>query len=90
MGEHGVEDLDDYVEENGFECTIFDEARACFEAMEIPEELLATVDELTFVDGLRGYVECAPARDGEAAGSTVQWVMACSVNWPQGLDPRRR
>ncbi|MER6402765.1 hypothetical protein ABT269_04335 [Streptomyces viridosporus] len=65
MRERGVEDLDDYVEENELEFTILDEARAYFEALEIPEELLATVEELTFDGGLRVYIECAPVWDGE-------------------------
>ncbi len=65
MRERGVEDLDDYVGENELEFTILDEARAYFEALDIPEELLATVDEVTFDGGLRVYMECAPVWDGE-------------------------
>ncbi|MFE9093402.1 DUF6892 domain-containing protein [Streptomyces sp. NPDC007264] len=65
MRERGVEDLHRYVEENDLAFTILDEARAYFEALEIPEELLATVDELTFDGGHRVYMECAPVWDGE-------------------------
>ncbi|MFE6104620.1 DUF6892 domain-containing protein [Streptomyces laurentii] len=65
MRERGVEDLDDHMEENGLDFTILDEARAYFEALEIPDELLATVDELVFDGGLKVYRECAPVWDGE-------------------------
>ncbi|MFE6889708.1 DUF6892 domain-containing protein [Streptomyces sp. NPDC057694] len=41
------------------------EARAHFEALEISEELLASVRELVMDGGLRVYQECAPVWDGE-------------------------
>ncbi|MER5479086.1 hypothetical protein ABT026_19265 [Streptomyces sp. NPDC002734] len=65
MAERGVEDLHDYAEEHDLEYQVFDEARAYFEALEIPAELLATVEELTFDGGHQVYMECAPVWDGE-------------------------
>lgn len=65
MRERGVEDLDAHVEDNELEYTVLDEARAYFEALEIPAELLATVEELTFDGGHQVYQECAPVWDGE-------------------------
>jgi hypothetical protein len=53
MRERGVGDLDDHVEENRLESTILGESRTCFEALETPEEPLATVHELTFDGGHR-------------------------------------
>ncbi|MFH8759986.1 DUF6892 domain-containing protein [Streptomyces atroolivaceus] len=51
--------------ENGWEHTVLDEARAYFEALEISDELLATVDELVFDGGNQVFHECSPVRDGE-------------------------
>ncbi|MFE5240972.1 MULTISPECIES: DUF6892 domain-containing protein [unclassified Streptomyces] len=69
MAEHmrarGVEDLHEYVEEKGLEYTVLDEARTYFEQLEIPAELLATVEELTFDGGHQVFIECAPVWDGE-------------------------
>ncbi|MGW0781931.1 DUF6892 domain-containing protein [Streptomyces sp. NPDC002913] len=69
MAEHmrarGVEDLLGHVEEKGLEFTVLDEARAYFEQLEIPAELLATVEELTFDGGNQVFMECAPVWDGE-------------------------
>ncbi|ALC25126.1 DUF6892 domain-containing protein [Streptomyces pristinaespiralis] len=65
MRARGVEDLDAYVEEKELEYTVLDEARAYFEALEIPAELLATVEELTFDGGHQAFMECAPVWDGE-------------------------
>ncbi|MFJ3666777.1 DUF6892 domain-containing protein [Streptomyces sp. NPDC090106] len=69
MAEHmrarGVEDLSAYIEDNGLEHTVLDEARAHFEELEIPAELLATVEELLFDGGNRVFLECAPIWDGE-------------------------
>ncbi|GGT31860.1 hypothetical protein GCM10010271_39860 [Streptomyces kurssanovii] len=65
MRERGVEDLAAYVEENELEYTVLDEARAYFEDLDIPAELLATVDELTFDGGHQVFMECAPVWDGE-------------------------
>ncbi|WP_411108677.1 DUF6892 domain-containing protein [Streptomyces sp. c-19] len=65
MRARGVEDLDAYVEENELEYTVLDEARTYFEELEIPTELLATVEELTFDGGHQVFMECAPVWDGE-------------------------
>ncbi|MFD6530587.1 DUF6892 domain-containing protein [Streptomyces sp. NPDC060184] len=69
MAEHlrarGIEDLHDYVEENGLEFTVLAEGRAFFEELEIPAHLLATVEELTLDGGHQVYMECAPVWDGE-------------------------
>lgn len=65
MRARGIEDLNAYVEENGLEYTVLDEARAYFEDLEIPAELLATVEELTFDGGHQVFMECAPVWDGE-------------------------
>jgi hypothetical protein len=63
--ERGVEDLHEYAAEHDLEYQVFDEAGAYFEALEMPAELLATVEELTFDGGHQVYMECAPVRDGE-------------------------
>ncbi|MFJ9763192.1 DUF6892 domain-containing protein [Streptomyces erythrochromogenes] len=65
MRERGIEDLDAYVAENGLEYTVLDEARAHFTELEIPADLLATVEELTFDGGHQVFMECAPVWDGE-------------------------
>ncbi|MFI9586432.1 DUF6892 domain-containing protein [Streptomyces sp. NPDC052236] len=65
MRAHGVNDLDTYVEDNELEYTILDEARAYFQELNIPAELLATVEELTFDGGHQVFMECAPVWDGE-------------------------
>jgi hypothetical protein len=65
MAERGVEDLHDHAEEHDLEYKIFPEAGSYFEVLDIPAELLATVDELTVDGGLRVYMECAPVWDGE-------------------------
>lgn len=65
MRARGVEDLDRYVQDNALEYTVLDEARAYFEELEIPAELLATVEELTFDGGHQVFMECAPVWDGE-------------------------
>ncbi|MER5947787.1 hypothetical protein ABT127_17170 [Streptomyces sp. NPDC001904] len=44
---------------------IVPEAREYFEALEIGDELLASVEELVMDGGLRVYQECAPVWDGE-------------------------
>ncbi|MEU6847091.1 hypothetical protein ABZ930_35005 [Streptomyces sp. NPDC046716] len=41
------------------------EAKEYFEALEISDELLASVEELGMDGGLRVYQECAPVWDGE-------------------------
>ncbi|MFG2622570.1 DUF6892 domain-containing protein [Streptomyces sp. NPDC048507] len=65
MRARGVEDLDAHVEAHDLEYTVLDEARAYFEALEIPAALLATVEELAFDGGHQVYMECAPVWDGE-------------------------
>ncbi|MCC3650876.1 hypothetical protein LIX60_05170 [Streptomyces sp. S07_1.15] len=65
MRARGVEDLHTYIEQNALEHTVLDEARAYFEALEIPAGLLTTVEELTFDGGLQVFMECAPIWDGE-------------------------
>lgn len=65
MRAHGVDDLDTYVDEKELEYTVLDEARAYFQALEIPAELLATVEELTSDGGHQVFMECAPVWDGE-------------------------
>ncbi|MCM2387294.1 DUF6892 domain-containing protein [Streptomyces albipurpureus] len=61
----GVGDLFGYAVERNLEYTVLDEARTYFEALEISEELLATVDELMVDGGNDIYHECAPVWDGE-------------------------
>ncbi|MFE6666918.1 DUF6892 domain-containing protein [Streptomyces sp. NPDC057697] len=61
----GVNDAESYAFGNGLAHTVLDEARAHFEALEISEELLATVDSLLVDGGHRVYQECAPGWDGE-------------------------
>lgn len=61
----GIEDLDGHVADNELEYAVLDEARAYFEQLQIPAELLATVEELTFDGGHRVFMECAPVWDGE-------------------------
>ncbi|MFI6638895.1 DUF6892 domain-containing protein [Streptomyces sp. NPDC050504] len=65
MRAHGVDDLARHVRENGLEYTVLAEARAHFEQLEIPAELLASVEELMFDGGLQVFAECAPVWDGE-------------------------
>ncbi len=65
MRARGVQDLDAYVRDNALEYTVLDEPRAYFSQLEIPEELLASVDELTFDGGHQVFMECAPVWDGE-------------------------
>ncbi|MEK8143392.1 hypothetical protein NKH18_18620 [Streptomyces sp. M10(2022)] len=60
-----IDDPHDYAFANGLEFTVLDEARAYFEALEISDELLATVEELTADGGHQVYQECAPVWDGE-------------------------
>ncbi|QNE77216.1 hypothetical protein F0344_23730 [Streptomyces finlayi] len=65
MRTHGVDDLDAYVEDKDLAYTVLDEPRAYFQALEIPAELLATVEELTSDGGHQVFHECAPVWDGE-------------------------
>ncbi|MFJ8990809.1 DUF6892 domain-containing protein [Streptomyces sp. NPDC102279] len=54
-----------YAYAQGLSCQVIPEARAHSEALEIDDELLATVDELIVDGGLQVYQECAPVWDGE-------------------------
>jgi len=49
----------------GKEYRVLDEARAYFEALEISEDQLATVDTILFDGGNQVFAECAPVWDGE-------------------------
>ncbi|MEE2037418.1 hypothetical protein Q8791_09320 [Nocardiopsis sp. CT-R113] len=55
----------DYARRTGKEYAVLDEARAYFEALEIGEDQLATVDTILFDGGNRVFMECAPIWDGE-------------------------
>ncbi|MFF9567788.1 DUF6892 domain-containing protein [Streptomyces sp. NPDC014685] len=61
----GIDDAQLYAYDNDLAYTVLDEARAHFEALEISEELLATVDTLLIDGGLQVYYECSPVWDGE-------------------------
>ncbi|MEU5882105.1 hypothetical protein [Spirillospora sp. NPDC047279] len=54
-----------YAHERGLSYQVMPEARAYFEALEIPGELLAGVEELCMDGGNQVYQECAPVWDGE-------------------------
>ncbi|WP_371098549.1 DUF6892 domain-containing protein [Streptomyces sanglieri] len=61
----GIEDAQLYAFDNDLAYTVLEESRAYFEALEISEELLATVDTL-LIDGVHQvYYECSPVWDGE-------------------------
>ncbi|MFD6812157.1 DUF6892 domain-containing protein, partial [Streptomyces anthocyanicus] len=51
MAERGITDPASYVLENGLHEEVLPESREYFEALEIPAELLATVEELCFDAG---------------------------------------
>ncbi|MCX4846460.1 hypothetical protein [Streptomyces sp. NBC_00893] len=61
----GITDPQLYAFDNDLAYTVLDEARAHFEALEISEELLATVDTLDIDGGHQVYCECSPVWDGE-------------------------
>ncbi|MEU9855711.1 hypothetical protein [Streptomyces sp. NPDC047974] len=65
MAERGVTDAASYVLANGLHEEVLPESREYFEALEIPAELLATVEELCFDAGTDVFRHCAPAWDGE-------------------------
>jgi hypothetical protein len=65
MRARGIDDLDAYVYANELDFTVLPEPRAYFQELEIPVDLLATVEELTFDGGHRAFMECAPVWDGE-------------------------
>lgn len=61
----GVPDTWDHTYRRGLAYQVVPEARGYFEALEISDELLATVENLAMDGGLRVYQECAPIWDGE-------------------------
>ncbi|MEL5957427.1 hypothetical protein AADR41_22135 [Streptomyces sp. CLV115] len=65
LAERGIGDPASYVLENGLHAEVLPESRAHFEALEIPTELLARVEELCFDAGADVFRHCAPAWDGE-------------------------
>ncbi|SCK30306.1 hypothetical protein H181DRAFT_02415 [Streptomyces sp. WMMB 714] len=65
LAEQGIDDPTGYVLENGLDAEVLPEPRAHFEALEIPAELLARVEELCFDAGAEVFGHCAPAWDGE-------------------------
>lgn len=65
MAERGIRDPASYVLKNGLHEEVLPESRAYFEALEIPAELLARVEELCFDAGAEVFRHCAPAWDGE-------------------------
>ncbi|WP_410622596.1 DUF6892 domain-containing protein [Amycolatopsis sp. cmx-8-4] len=61
----GVPDTWEHTYRRGLAHQVVPEARDYFEALEISDELLATVEKLVMDGGLRVYQECAPIWDGE-------------------------
>lgn len=61
----GIGDPTSYVLEHGLHAQVLPESRAHFEALDIPAELLARVEELCFDAGAEIFRHCAPAWDGE-------------------------
>ncbi|GGZ12842.1 hypothetical protein CP967_17715 [Streptomyces nitrosporeus] len=61
----GASDVYRYVYDKGLAYTVLDESRAYFEALEISDELLASVEELVIDGGNQVNHECAPIWDGE-------------------------
>ncbi|MET9916939.1 hypothetical protein ABZZ04_07610 [Streptomyces sp. NPDC006435] len=65
LAERGITDPASHVLGNGLHAEVLPEPRAHFEALEIPAELLARVEELCFDAGAEVFRHCAPAWDGE-------------------------
>ncbi len=65
MQERGIPDVQGYVYDNDLAFTVLEESRRYFEALEISDELLATVDSLLIDGGHQVYYECSPVWDGE-------------------------
>ncbi|MEU9298483.1 DUF6892 domain-containing protein [Streptomyces sp. NPDC048266] len=65
LARRGIGDPASYVLEKGLHTEVLPESRAYFEALEIPAELLARVEELCFDAGADVFRHCAPAWDGE-------------------------
>ncbi|MFM9370570.1 DUF6892 domain-containing protein [Streptomyces sp. Da 82-17] len=62
----GIEDDPwEYAYKNDLAYKMLPEARSHFEALEIPGELLAQVEELCMDGGNQVYQECSPVWDGE-------------------------
>ncbi|WP_411105096.1 DUF6892 domain-containing protein [Streptomyces sp. cmx-4-9] len=65
LAERGIGDPASYVLDNGLHTEVLPESRVHFETLEIPDELLARVEELCFDAGAEVFRHCAPAWDGE-------------------------
>ncbi|MDT0379592.1 hypothetical protein RM572_12530 [Streptomyces sp. DSM 42041] len=65
MRERGVTDVQGWAFDNDLAFTVLEESRAYFAELEIPDDLLAKVEELCVDGGLEVYQECAPVWDGE-------------------------
>ncbi|GHA64203.1 DUF6892 domain-containing protein [Streptomyces termitum] len=65
LAERGITDAASYALQNDLVSEVLPESRAHFEALEIPAELLARVEELCFDAGTDVFHHCAPAWDGE-------------------------
>ncbi|MFF8840327.1 DUF6892 domain-containing protein [Streptomyces sp. NPDC015130] len=65
LAERGIDDPASYVLRNGLHAQVLPESRAYFDALEIPAEMLARVEELCFDAGADVFLHCAPAWDGE-------------------------
>ncbi|MFJ6521101.1 hypothetical protein ACVW0K_004018 [Streptomyces filamentosus] len=65
LAARGIGDPASYALENDLVGEVLPEPREYFEALEIPAELLATVEELCFDAGADVFRHCAPAWDGE-------------------------
>ncbi|GGV99036.1 hypothetical protein GCM10010230_24100 [Streptomyces narbonensis] len=65
LASRGIGDPASYVLGNGLHAEVLPESQAHFEALEIPTELLARVEELCFDAGADVFRHCAPAWDGD-------------------------
>ncbi|WP_329438852.1 hypothetical protein OG906_00480 [Streptomyces sp. NBC_01426] len=65
LAERGIGDPASYVLDHGLHAAVLPESRTHFEALEIPDELLARVEELCFDAGAEVFRHCAPAWGGE-------------------------
>ncbi|MFC9247681.1 DUF6892 domain-containing protein [Streptomyces sp. NPDC057136] len=61
----GVDDAFSYAVDNNLDDVVLEEACTYFEALQISDELLATVDRLDADGGNIVYNECCPMWDGE-------------------------
>jgi hypothetical protein len=65
LRERGIPDAQSYVWDNDLASTVLEESRQYFEALEISDELLASVESLLIDGGHQIYYECSPVWDGE-------------------------